>query len=360
MSRALRSRRRARASGQGAAPAPFRPEVERLEQRQVPSRAGSASFALGDGIYTLYQDGSIWSHTGQDSNTGWTDLTALSTSPATAVSGGVGYYLVDVPPNMFPGPVSINSAFALFADGSVWEYTNTNPAAFFTPQMGWVEVCGSGAVQISASQGAYDTVFVRFNDGSVWEHGGLSMNSGWSEVWSSGAPQISAGQDTLGSPSYPVYVLFNDGSVWEHTGQDMSSNWFEVWSSGATQIVASQAQPNTVFVRFGGALWEHIGQDPNAGWSEVWNSGVVDFSVGKDAAGNPAVFPIFHDGSVWEHTGTDPNAGWSEVWGEGATAMYASPAVADTAFVNFGGDLWEHIGQDPNAGWYEVWNGGVI
>lgn len=73
-----------------------------------------------------------------------------------------------------------------------------------------------------------------------------------------------------------------------------------------------------------------------------------------------AVFPLFNDGSVWEHTGTDPNAGWSEVWGDGATAVYASPAAADTAFVNFGGDLWEHVGRDPNAGWYEVWNGGVI
>jgi hypothetical protein len=297
--------------------------------------------------------GSVWHHTGQDPNAGWTLETPLTTLGASAVSDGITQvvtgYINDGNGMYSPvyGPGS--TPFVLFQDGSVWEYNAlANNGTYFL-------VSSSGAVQVSACQTAYDTVFIRYNDGSVWEHTGMNANTGWSEVWGSGATQISAGTTAFGAPA--VFVLFNDSSVWEHTGTNMNTGWSEVWGSGATQISASPIQADTAFVSFGGALWEHIGQDPNAGWTLDASRGVTSFSTGVDASGNATVFALFRGGQVKEYFNTGSSVLVDVP--EGATAVYGSTASADTVFVNYSGSLWEHIGEDPNSGWYFVTSGAV-
>jgi hypothetical protein len=84
----LRSKARGASGG-----ASFRPEVERLEQRQVPSRGGSAAWVSGDGVCALFQSGSVWSHSTAyaDTNISWAQPTSTNTVAATAVSAGLSY-----------------------------------------------------------------------------------------------------------------------------------------------------------------------------------------------------------------------------------------------------------------------------
>jgi hypothetical protein len=261
--------------------------VERLEQRQVPSRGGSAAWVAGPGVYALFQDGSVWSHNTSYVNTDWAQLTSTGAVAATAVSAGLSYHWEwDMrTPTSPPLALAENAAFVRFADGSVWEYGRQDPQP--GGQTGWVEVTGSGAVQISAAQtyaqpagdinaahATYNSVFILFRDGSVWEHTGLDSTTGWALVTGGGARQISAGQDAAGNAA--VFVRYQNGSVWEHTGTDPSAGWTEVTGEGATAVYASPAAADAAFVNFGGDLWQYVAPGTyNAGWTELSSGGVI-------------------------------------------------------------------------------------
>jgi hypothetical protein len=317
-------------------PCHVQPEVERLEDRCVPSSGVAPSSLTPDAVDVTFTNGTVWHHTGQSATTGWTFLTPLSTVAASAVSDGI-----------TTGSTGTTSTpFVLFQDTSVWEYNAAlNNGSYYL-------VSSSGAVQVSASQAAFDTVFIRYSDGSVWEHTGTNANTGWSEVWGSGATQISAGVNAAGKPT--VFVLFNDGSVWEHNGRNMNTGWAEVWGSGATQVSASQVQADTAFVSFGGDLWEHTGRNLNTGWTLDASQGVASFSTGVDASGKATVFALFQSTQVEEFFST--GSGVLVDFPEGAGAVYGSTAAADTVFVNYSGALWEHVGQDSTTGWFFVTN----
>jgi hypothetical protein len=350
----------------------FRPEVEALEQRQTPSR-GISGGMVGEGVYALFQDGSVWSYPYPSQGTfGGTNLTTLSTSPAQQVSAGWTYGTWTDESKPPPQPVvalAYSAPFVRFADGSVWEYANVNLNPFNpTPQYQWVEVCSSGARQINASKvspqsytptaaaAVYNTVYILFNDSSVWQHTGLDPSAGWTEI-TTGARGVSAGEDATGNPA--AFVRYQGGSVWEYSPLNPSATWTLIADSGATHIQASPTIADTVFASFAdGSLWEYTGSGAAPGWHLVQNGGVAGLSLGTASATEVAAFVLESDGSVWEHIGTDPNAGWTEVTGGGATAVYASQAH-NTVFVNFGGALWEDIIQDWNAGWYLVADSGV-
>jgi hypothetical protein len=343
---------------------------------------------VSEGVYALFQDGSVWSYPYPSQNQGslGTDLTTLSTVPARQVSAGLTYLLdtnETLPPPQPVVPVALNAAFVRFADGSVWEYGNVNLNPFNpTPQYQWVEVCGSGARQISAAQtyaqpyssataaaATYNTVYILFQGGSVWQHTGTDPSAGWTEVTASGARQVSAGEDAFGNSA--AFIRYQGGSVWEYTPLSPSATWTEITASGATHIQGSTAAADTVFVDYsGGVLWEYTGAGTAPGWYLVQDGSVAGLGLGTTQVQTvvngpisyttePAAFVLESDGSVWEHTGTDSSAGWTEVTGSGATAVYAGHA-ADTVFVNFGGALWEHTGLDPNAGWSLITDSGVV
>jgi hypothetical protein len=367
----------------------------------------SAGMVLTNGAYVLYQDGSVWSYPMSSLGAGsGTNLTTLSTTPATQVSAGVTAagtlltnQILNGNPNPYLVPAARDAAFVRFADGSVWEYGVLSSYTVLNYEIqtvyahndwGWTEVCGSGsgARQISAAQtttlsatnpwtafseaqGTYNTVYILFNDGSVWQHSGLDANAGWSEITAGGARQVSAGEDAAGNSA--AFVRFQGGSVWEYTPLNMSATWTLIAASGATYVQGSTAAADTVFVGYGGgSLWEYAGSGAAPGWYLVQDSGVAGLGLGRTQVEGvvngsvtwttePAAFILERDGSVWEHTGTDANAGWTELTTSStvpATAVYASQ-VYDSVFVNFGGALWEDVTQGWNAGWYLVADSGV-
>jgi hypothetical protein len=357
--------------------------------------------ATDNGAYVLYQDGSVWEHIGTNPNGGGTDLTTLSTTPATAVSAGLTFTATALNNTPYTplDPMARDAAFVRFADGSVWEYGVVSYQTVLNYELqtysvrntwGWTEICGSGsgALKISAAQtmtlnatspetafsdaqGTYNTVYILFNDGSVWQHTGVDANAGWTEITAGGARGVSAGEDAADNSA--AFVRFQGGSVWEYTPLNMSATWTLIAAGGATSIQGSTAAADTVFVGYGGGcLWEYAGSGAAPGWYLVQDSGVAGLGVGTTQVERvvngstiwdtePAAYILERDGSVWQHTGTDANAGWTELTTSStvpATAVYAAQ-VNDTVFVNFGGALWEDVTQGWNAGWYPVADSGV-
>jgi hypothetical protein len=235
-----------------------------------------------------------------------------------------------------------SAPFVRFNDGSVNEYLQSGST--------WlaVNVCSSGASEISASQNQADDVFVRFG-GNVKEHIGTNPDNtfGWTMVAEEppyhAATEISAGYNaTTGSEA--VFINFNGLGLEEHTGSDYSTNWTPI-ASNVASFSASQIQRDTVFiVDTSGKLSEYA-----SGVVTPIMGNVAQVSAGVDSSGHAAAF-ILSNHNLYEHTGVNPRTGWTyidirgDVYSIDAaqassdTVFYTRPSYNDLAIWN----VWEH------------------
>jgi hypothetical protein len=338
----------------------FRPALETLEDRQLMSATVTAAGGLAgvNQCYVQGSDGSLSLYQGS------TMVSQIVTASVASSHNGIAQVSAGVRPGIWG--LNPSAPFVRFDDGTVNEYLQSGST--------WsaLNLCTSGASEISASQNLADDVFVRFG-GWVEEHVGTNPDNtfGWNLVaeqgWMANLPvnglqsfqnqrmstdayQMSVGYDaTTGTSNHAVFVNFG-GSLWEHTGTNWATSWKHVTDS-VTGLSASQIQGDTVFALKSGQLWEYVG-----GVGTRLMDNVLQVSAGVDSSGHAAAFVLTANNILYEHTGMNPNLGWTPPIASGVSSIDAAQGSLDTVFYvkdpNFGSPMytiWEHRGQTPDT-----------
>lgn len=328
----------------------FKPVVENLEQRQLMTAttlAAGASSRLDNSFYVL--NGELIQHLGTGTN-------------------AKEYHVANNVAQVSCGLHKVSSAFlpdegvfVLDNLGNVTEYVQQGTVGNY-----YGTFVATGVAEISASQAALDTVFLRFTDGRIYEHSGMNNLAGWSNV---GAPsgvtrsptQIGAGKDGA-TGKEAVFVNFS-GSLYEF--RTASASWSFVAGippkitstplfgyTTVTNFSASQIQGDTVFVITSnllsqGHLSQHVGTDSSSGWTSIAYQ-VTDVSAAKDSLGKAAAFYRTNDGALYEHRsfGSDVQiASYCEV-------LAASQAQSDTVYYGWGSLHQKILEHSPQGEWY--------
>jgi hypothetical protein len=341
------SRRQHRRSATCPARARFQPKLEALEDRQLLSGMApvAASAALSNTVY-YERDGGLY----QDKS-GTEALVAAGNYKQVSC----GLYLKQGA--FFP----TDAIFALDGSGHVSQYI---PAGAGTFQGGGTLL--TNVAEISASQVALDTFFLRGTNGAVYEfsHQNLSALGAPLGIDPNSATQISAGKDGA-TGKEAVFVNFS-GALYEHTGSSPNLGWSFV--SGVykpanlfqslfavSDFSGSQVQGDTVFVItpgvfLGGQLGEHVGTDPNSGWTSITTQ-VSQVSAGVDSLGHPAAF-YSTGNALYEHASFGPDVQIAA--NTSVSYLAASQTQSDTVYYGGPKILYSHAGSTDRLVWVEL------
>jgi hypothetical protein len=279
------------------AAARFRPTLEALEGRDVPSAVGYAMTVQGSKDF-LVAGGALFE---RDDAGNVTNLTPGSRS-VTSVS---------VHQDLW-GPAK---ADVLFSNGDLWRWDDS---------VGW-RYMTSFVSQVSAGPSGYSAVLLR--DGRAGE---MYADPWWTSsltVITSNVSGVSMGTDRNGQPM--IDVLWSDGSACEWRGY---GNW-ESLGSGIRQVAAGENGASAVLFNNGDA-YNHYdaayaanGHFNGSGWWQFLSSNVTWVSIGTDFLGYTMTDVIYH-GAALQHS---DRTGWTTLTNY-AAEVDAGPYGVSIAF----------------------------
>jgi hypothetical protein len=251
--------------------------------------------------------------------------------------------------------VGLVDAFAVFGDGTVWEFAHSSPSAF-----NWVQLGGSAAGPIAAATeaGGAEQVCSVGADGGLWVR--WLDAQGHSTVWydmGGTCKSVAATRNAAGLVD--AFAVFGDGSVWEFAHPSAPTlNWVALGGSAtgpiAAGLEAGGAEQVAVVGKDGGLWlrWLDTRGDMTA-WYGAGGGPFQAVSVAANSAGLVDTFVTLADGTVQEYAHTAPQSfGWVTNLNGGASAVAAGTDALgrDLLFaVGFDGSLWLRTQTAPGS-----------
>jgi hypothetical protein len=357
----------------------FRPRLESLEGRAVPSATGFSSATQNQFgqqvVFSVTRDGSLWENNPAFGGSGWAELAV----PANFLS-------VSATRNSLGQPV----VFTGLSNGAIWE---NNPAFGGN---GWLEIADpqgfEGGIEhilatakISATQTAtgQPSVFAVTQDGSLWDfHQDAisSFSNGWVKISNpAGFQDINATRNANGQAVvFAIAASANSArSLWEFNPAFGGTQWALLSDQGnflghlaATQNSANQP---VVFAVDGiRSLWEFNPAFPainGSQWHLLSNQGQFtgDVAASRNRSGQEVVFALDGIRSLWEFNPAFPaieGSQWHLLSNQGQfTGTLCATENTSGDEVVFAVDginrLWEYNLQftDTTGHWHNVSNG---
>jgi hypothetical protein len=304
---------RNRLSRNGRSPASYRPTLEALEERRVPSGTSQ------DGVFIRYNNGQLWQHTAAGFQ--FIDVNVANVSSGMDSSGHA-------------------AAFILYNSGILAEWSAATGS----------HLIDGNVVGVSASSLAPDTAFILYNTGAVYEHTGVSSASGFRYI-DTNAVKLSAGLAASDAVGPAVFIVYNTGALYEWS----PAGGFQFIDVNVRSVSASQlvSQPDTAFVVYNNnALYEHS----HAGFHLIDNN-VVGVTVGETGTSltgfQLAAFILYDTGAVYEWSSLTNSFTYVDINAVGVSA----PMAFNSVFIVYNnGALYEW----SLANGFQVVDGGVV